>query len=289
MIGLQHQLFMTIKKTNVEHIFRRQLLFQETIGVPTEFLSTFDRVKASNIQLRRAIDELHEALVEMPYDLSGYSKSKKLLSFDFTNVIDEIVDAQLFIINALNVLQINPTTFLDQCSKKQVINIDRFKGKKRFRQEQDNFLIVIEGMDGVGKSTICEELSRRTGYPILRMPDIPTTNMEEYAHFYRRMVANLDGVYILDRFYPSSMVYGEFFQRNVPLDDVKTLHEKKEVFVFVIDRETPYRADETITEKHWPLLRNIYLDKAKQHKWKIINNDSTLNNCVQEILEGLAY
>jgi len=272
----------------MKQIFKQQLTFQRLIEQPTEFITPFERIKACNIQVRRAIDELNESLREMPYDLSGYSKSKKVYSINNEKILDEIVDAQLFIINALNILDVDYDELLLKCQMKQNENIDRFKKRQRFREQSDNFLIVIEGPDGVGKTAICDMLSKLTGYSTLRMPDT-SKDIEEFSHFYRRTVANIDDVLILDRFYPSSLVYGQYFKREVLLDDLQLLHQKRDVFVFVIDADQPFRDDSFINEKQWPEIREIYLQQAKVNKWKVIKNDTSLENCVAEILVSLQF
>lgn len=271
-------------------LFDKQLEFQQLIKNPTEYLTPTDRIRACNIQVRRAIDELHESLREMPYDLSGYTKSKKIISLNIDKIVDELVDAQLFMINSLNILGVGPETFNSMCETKQRENISRFETKKRFREKNDNFLIVIEGPDGVGKTEICKRLSELTGHSTLRMPDPSNRDlMETFSHFYRKIVANIDDVLILDRFFPSSMIYGNYFNRDVPLSDINTLSKKRDIFVFVIDREEPFRGDEIINQDQWYELRNIYLTYAKSNKWKVINNDSTLDNCVKQILESLQF
>jgi hypothetical protein len=272
----------------MKNIYDKQKEFQQLINTPTHFITQYDKVKACNIQIRRAIDELHEALREMPYDLSGYGKSKKILSYHNESTISEIVDAQLFIINALNILGVNHDEFYDALVVKQEKNILRFKNKTRFSEKRDNFLIIIEGVDGIGKSEICEIISKRTGFPIVRMPDTKG-DIEAFSHFYRRTVMNFNQPLILDRFYLSSIVYGQYFGRSVLLDDIHKIHEDRNVFMFVIDSEKPYRSDSFINEQQWPELKKIYLEQAKLNKWKVITNNTTLNNCVEKILEELRF
>lgn len=118
---------------------------------------------------------------------------------------------------------------------------------------------------------------------------MPETNgdIERFSMFYRQLIAKIDNVMILDRFFPSSLVYGTFFDRDVRIDDIISLNEQREVLVFVIDRETPFRGDLFINEEQWPQIRELYLSQAKQYKWKVIKNDSSLENCVQQIIEHL--
>jgi len=272
----------------MEKIFEQQKNFQTLIHERTEFITPFEKIKACNIQTRRAIDELHESLREMPYDLSGYTKSKKVLSLNENEIVEEMIDAFLFMVNGLNILDVNSEDFLRRCEMKQLMNVNRFQKRHRFREQKDNFLIVIEGVDGVGKSSICELLSQKLGYPIMQMPST-SGDIEHFSNFYRRTIANINDVMILDRFYPSSLVYGNFFNRTQLLEDLPKIHEQREIFIFIIDRETPFRGDEFINEHQWLQVRELYLSQAKTNKWTVIKNDSSLENCAQEIIAHLQF
>lgn len=274
----------------IEKIFESQKLFQKIIGEVTTFITPYEKIKACNIQVRRSVDELFEAMKEMPFDLSGYGKSKKVLSLNTEKIVSELIDAQLFLINAFNILGITPEEFLQRCNSTQNNNVLRWSKKQRFRAQHDNFLIVIEGPDGVGKTSICNELSVMLGYPIMQMPNTAgNKDIEEYSQFYRKTIQNVDHVLIMDRFYPSSIVYGQFFERNVLLDDLKDLHKQRDIYTFIIDRDEPYRGDDFINEEQWPKIREIYLQQAKLNKWTIINNNTTLDNCVNQIIEKLQF
>ncbi|MBC7866220.1 MAG: hypothetical protein H7X88_01690 [Gloeobacteraceae cyanobacterium ES-bin-316] len=274
----------------MDKIFQQQKEFQYLIGQPTHFITPYEKIRACNIQVRRAIDELNEAIREMPYDLSGYGKSKKVYSFDDAKVIGELVDAQLFIINALNILGINSNEFEQQCVNKQYKNQYRFESNQRFRPIKDDHLIVIEGPDGVGKTAVCELLSMKLGYSIMRMPDISIDkDIELYSQFYRRTINKIKEPLILDRFYPSSIVYGQFFNRSVLLDDLQGLINNRGVFTFIITSDQPYRSDSFIDSDQWKHINDIYLQQAKLNKWTIINNNTSLENCVQKILEKLRF
>lgn len=279
---------------HIEEIFKDQLSFQKLIKQPTSFINDNNRARAANIQLRRAQDELAEALREIPYDLSNFGLKSKISSFPKDRVKDELADTFLFMVNVMNILEIDPYAFLTHCRMKQAINMNRFKDKKRFIYQPDNFLIVIEGADGIGKTEICNELATRLGYPIMRMPDRTIypkdiSDIEHYSTFYRKVIQDAPGVLILDRFYPSSMVYGEFFGRTMDTSDLEMLHEKRDVFVFIIDSDKPFRGDTLIDDVEWLQIRKLYLEKANQYEWTVIKNNTSLENCVNEIVEKLQF
>lgn len=277
-------------KDLLEEIFMRQQAFQELIGQPTAFVNDNRRAAASNIQLRRAEDEIGEALREIPYDISNFGQRKKLTNFSRDRIKDELADAFLFMVNAMNILDISSQGFLTHCQLKQTINVSRFKNKERFRNIDENFFIIIEGPDGVGKTEICKQLSMKLGYPIIRMPDMSDeVTVEEYSQFFRSLVAQIPGVIILDRFYPSSIVYGQHFGRTLNIDDVGALSEQRDMFVFIIDSDQPFRGDTHIDAENWKQIRKLYLENAKLYEWKVIKNDTTLENCLNAIIGSLQF
>lgn len=270
-----------------QQLLDKQLDFQKKIKQPWKFITPRERLRAINLMLRRAGDELNEAIVATPHDLTGYSKGKKLV-IPIDEIVEEIADAQLFMANALNSLGVTWDEFLVICYNKQLENIKRFDSKKRFREKNDDHIIVIEGPDGVGKTAICKMLSEMTGYPTYRMPDGDNQN-EKSAQLYRRTIVEVNEPMILDRFFPSSMIYGRYFKRDVPLDDLIQLTKKRDIFIFIIDRDEPFRGDDFLNEEQWPEIRDLYLSHAKANKWKIIKNDSTLENCVEGIIRELQF
>ena len=122
------------------------------------------------------------------------------------------------------------------------------------------------------------------------MPDsTDKTNIEQLSTFYRKLVQSIPGVIILDRFYPSSIVYGEHFKRELDLSDLDLLHKTRDVFVFIIDRDEPFRGDHFIDTENWKQIRKLYLENANKYQWKVIKNDTTLENCVKEIIGNLQF
>ena len=77
--------------------------------------------------------------------------------------------------------------------------------------------------------------------------------------------------------------------RTQLLEDLPKIHEQREIFIFIIDRETPFRGDEFINEHQWLQVRELYLSQAKTNKWTVIKNDSSLENCAQEIIAHLQF
>lgn len=73
-------------------------------------------------------------------------------------------------------------------------------------------IIVIEGPDGAGKTTLAGNLSAALGYEIKHFsyPKNETEQKVLFSTYWRYLVTN-DNV-IVDRCYPSAMVYGEIMR-----------------------------------------------------------------------------
>ena len=100
--------------------------------------------------------------------------------------------------------------------------------------------LLIDGRDKVGKSTVCHLLSRKLDLPIIKMP-----NMKEYFHkataeefsklFNETIVQFSESSFILDRGFPSSMVYSKVFARDFDLDYIRTIQDKLKPIVIILD------------------------------------------------------
>lgn len=71
-------------------------------------------------------------------------------------------------------------------------------------------LIILEGPDGSGKTTLATKISKQTGYPILHFAQ-PKTDEEKqgmFDEYYKLARKNYTKNVILDRCWYSEMVYG---------------------------------------------------------------------------------
>lgn len=73
-------------------------------------------------------------------------------------------------------------------------------------------IIVIEGADGSGKTTLAEQLSKQTKYPIIHKSN-PKSEMEKLAQMgeYLQLVRSSKN-FIFDRCWYSEMAYGPVFR-----------------------------------------------------------------------------
>ena len=83
-------------------------------------------------------------------------------------------------------------------------------------------IIVVEGPDGAGKTSLCRHLAERTGFPVYKPVGDPLTTgmstLESQAHdrgAIDALVAARAPDLIMDRSFPSEWVYSLVFERQI--------------------------------------------------------------------------
>jgi thymidylate kinase len=254
------------------------------LGLQTKYLDHNTKNHDLLIHIVRAQDELHEAARNIPSGLGGQRKSRFLEPVKRNAFKEEVADAFLFMVNAMNIMEIDPSEFFEMCNMKQVKNFNRIANKERFKTSTENPIIIIDGPDGVGKSEICKKLSEIFQVPLIRMPH--PENMDDVEKLSKQFNMTIDQVkspMILDRGFPSSLVYSEHFGRNTDLSYLPKLFTDREVIVFIVVAKSPYRGDWFIKEDDFEPIKDLYIKHANIHKWEIINNDVSLEDSVNQI------
>ena len=274
-------------------IFEKQKNFQHRLGIAQHYLSRDVMYHDLLVNLNRAQGELEEAIREVPHTFGNYSKTKSETPIDREAYLSECVDSFLFLVNSMNILGINAAEFLDTAVAIQNRNVDRLDKKLRFVPKRECPLIIIEGADGVGKTTIIERLCQVYSMRSLRMPrpdDDPSPDrIERDSKLFNMMVDQIKEPLILDRGYPSSIVYSQVFNRDIDINYIKDLYSDREVFVFVIDCDKPKRTDDWYDEDDFYKIRDCYRKLANQHQWVIINNDGFIDYSVDQIIRELQF
>jgi len=108
------------------------------------------------------------------------------------------------------------------------------------------FVVILEGVDKTGKTTVANDLRNILGWPIIKhsQPKPPVTAYEEYN-------ATLDRVtepFIADRFHLGEAVYGPLYRgTQTPANDVvipfeMRLHVRGALLIFMTDKAEPIKA-----------------------------------------------
>lgn len=150
--------------------------------------------------------------------------------------------------------------------------------------------ILIDGADGLGKTTICHLLSRRTGYPTVKMPNmkeyIKNNSPEEFSKLFNETIVQFsDYDFILDRGFTSSMVYGKHFKREFDLSYLDPLRNVLQPKVFILTGQRSdevqyigqhrrsfeyFRDDEVFAPTDVQAVDKIFVDLAKQEGFTLI-------------------
>lgn len=141
-------------------------------------------------------------------------------------------------------------------------------------KKPDVLHIIVDGSDKTGKSTVCAKLSELLGMPLIKMQDMPKhfkNGQEEVASeiFNKAIVQFVHTAFIMDRGYPSSMVYSRYFMRSYDLSYIKEIVRKLDARIFILD-VAPRKVDDIINYHQQEEIRNLYLQYAKKHGWTVI-------------------
>lgn len=167
-------------------------------------------------------------------------------------------------------------------------------------------IIILEGPDGVGKSTIGRWIARFTGFPYFknskeRIQKVhgDTRALTEFMvpfmlDYWKQVPTNV----IMDRFYPSEFVYGQVENRNVDLQlladidrECATLNPlllifyKSAYYNEYNDQTTPFEKIKAIREKydeffHYTRIRNKFMFDTSRED---------LDQQIEEVTKYLEY
>lgn len=121
-------------------------------------------------------------------------------------------------------------------------------------------IIIIEGCDCAGKSTLAQELHKITGYEIVKGSSFEISQLGPEG-MYKHMMQLLDrNNIIIDRFYLSNLVYGELYgypmMKEYQFGDLTAKAELKALNVYVT-------APEQVLKNR---MRNRGDDKVKENE-----------------------
>lgn len=151
--------------------------------------------------------------------------------------------------------------------------------------------VIIDGCDGVGKTSVCEKLANKLGCNIVRLTHDGDRSL--YAYLDLMTCNNV----VHDRSFLSEIIYPRHFSREsrIKREDINTLyrilhfHELK-MFILtasteVIQNRVSKRGDDYITDlSKLKEINNDYLRVAKRHGFTVIDTtDKTVDEVVEEI------
>jgi thymidylate kinase len=145
-------------------------------------------------------------------------------------------------------------------------------------------LIIVEGIDRVGKTTLCEKLSKHFNIPIMKdscvpglgkfnNPDINVEKMQTIINF----IKQVDVTIISDRFHWTELIYGAlnkgYVNERVSIieEQLVELSKKNQVAIVLVE---PTNIEKSSNEhgcdlsRHNELFMDIFEETEIQHKFK---------------------
>lgn len=169
-------------------------------------------------------------------------------------------------------------------------------------------IIIVEGPDGLGKSTLCAKLSEKLGYPVYKdaNSDDGLLKHREYILGHDTGTMNMamltDADVILDRSFPSEVVYSHAMKRDYDRKAYETmeweLKFRKHLAVLVTCQSRDagwemalYRGVSDIQESAWKRLWDEYwyYVQHSQLEWYKVFAEDQLEVQVLQILWRLGY
>lgn len=163
-------------------------------------------------------------------------------------------------------------------------------------------LLVIEGPDCVGKTTVCRALQKKLNWPLYN--HVKLENKEDWSKMVDfggkveyELLRQIDWTknnLIIDRFYASSIIYPTIFNRNVDTSYLNFLPGSVEVVIDLNWNELLYRydtrKDKFINIEKLEEIWKAYHTYSQLHIPKYIkrlelNGNESVNQITEEILK----
>lgn len=153
--------------------------------------------------------------------------------------------------------------------------------------------LLIDGADKLGKTTVIQLLSRQLNLPVIKMPEskrfIEGDNIEVASKFFNQVVTQFQEYsFIMDRGFPSSIVYSKVFNREVDLSYIENVEGILKCRVVILVGSMKSVDDIEAVNEKWHRINQMYTDLAGQRGYVLINVDGlTPIEVCNKILESL--
>jgi len=171
-------------------------------------------------------------------------------------------------------------------------------------------LIIMEGCDGTGKSSIGLALSKAINAPYLKYSNVTKDNIDKDILSKININSSIYGLSILnslgnpniviDRQYPSEYAYGKVF-RNATFQDIGFIDNylsenfKKHLIIITEKSINIQKENDFVLCEHYDKLKEAYRDFAKRTSAKCIILDTTDQNLEKQLkiirsrIDGITY
>ena len=159
-----------------------------------------------------------------------------------------------------------------------------------------NNVLILEGHDQVGKTTIAHALAKQTGIPYFKIerndkwwdPDI---NLKYTTEAISQFILKTNMSVILDRWMPSDYVYSKLFNRHIDYDRIfeidKIFAEMNALLVICYKDDWAFKIDEKDKDLVGPHVYDkmtaLYFEYAKKSKCKIVKMNTSDENLERQL------
>ena len=138
-------------------------------------------------------------------------------------------------------------------------------------------LIIIEGTDCTGKTTLANKLSNELGFPILKGSSFESARCTQDELFEKFMAFTKLENTILDRFIYSNEVYAPMYEDYACLSDEQRRFIEREIkgetlmiylyaHIDVLQERLQVRGDDYVTADKFKILKSSYLNAISKSK-----------------------
>jgi len=163
--------------------------------------------------------------------------------------------------------------------------------KKSKKQPNKAIHLIIDGSDKTGKTTVCYLLSKKLNMPVIKMQNMPhyltRADPELASEVYNRTLLEFkDFDFIMDRGYPSSLVYSSYFKRTYDLTYLAKIERDLNPIIIILVTDNPRADDDVWSQNDLKLINTCYKSMAIKHGWYVINaTNLTPGQTCQKILD----
>jgi len=155
--------------------------------------------------------------------------------------------------------------------------------------------IIIDGADGLGKTTICQKLGRMLQMPVIKMPNmkeyISKGSAEEFSKLFNETIVQFSEYdFILDRGFTSSLAYSRVHNRKFDLSYTDLIENILQPKVFIltgrVDKGWKYfRGDDIFNNSDTEQVDRAFLLLANDRRYNVIEvNGKSPDEIVRHIV-----
>lgn len=147
-----------------------------------------------------------------------------------------------------------------------------------------NYSIIVEGPDGVGKTTVAGKMSELTKIPVFKCPVEKQLFKDGgkqslwFDYMLTHFVEQTGAQFLSDRSYPSEKVYSKIFERETDEHLLCAIDDRHAVIgtkiLYLYSSVQPIEPDDIVpSDKYWP-LKNEYDNFCEWTQCEVIKYDT---------------